>query len=113
MMTRMPKFDNSIKQELNVTPVSNAAQTATASRKRGRGSRRADSDSLANRRDEQDPVKRKRLADTFYRRRSRNKAQDAEINAQNEAFTETFTENALEMQRGEATMEQDTQPNEG
>ena len=105
----MSKFDRSIKQKLNVAPVSNAVQTVTPSKKRGRGSRRADSNTIANWRDEQDPVKRKRLANTFYRRRSRKSARNAEINAQNEAFTE----NALEMQQVEDTMEQDTQPNRG
>lgn len=86
------------REELNAAPVSIAAQTATPKGRMVRGRFRADSDTLANWRDEQDPVERRRLRSNFHRRQSYNRARQARINEQNEASTEK----ALEMQEAES-----------
>ncbi|GAB7324995.1 hypothetical protein MBLNU13_g08796t1 [Cladosporium sp. NU13] len=93
------------REELNVAPVSDAAQTATLSRRMVRGRPRAYSDTLANWRNEKDPVKRRRLRDNLYRRRA-NRARQAQVDVQNTASTE----NALETQQAEETMPQASPP---
>jgi hypothetical protein len=93
----------------------NATQIATPSEKRSSKRRRADSDKLANWRDEQDPAKRRRRANAYHRRQS-NKRRRTQTDAQNEASTEE----ALEVQQAEYTMDQAednmdqaTRPDEG
>jgi hypothetical protein len=108
----MSKFDDSIElwpHELDNALDSSAAQTVTPSKKRGSGRPRQHPQTSADWRNEQDPVKRKRLRNNFNSRQYRKRARDAEINAQNEALTK----NALEVQQAEDTMEQDTQLNGG
>ena len=93
------------REELNLAPPSNAAQTATPSGRMVRGRFRADTATLANWRDEKDPVKRRRLAQNYRNRQSEKRARQAHIDAQNGASTE----NARELQHAEHTTDQVSQ----
>lgn len=74
-------------EELNAAPVFNAPQAAIDWKGKTRKRSRVDSDTAANWRDEQDPVKRRRLANMFSRRQLESK-QRAEVDERNRAFME-------------------------
>ena len=88
--------------ELNVAPASSAAQTATPSVRTVRGRPRADTATLENWRDEKDPVQRRRLRQNLYNRQRDNRARQARIDAKNG----DSTDEALEMEQAEDTMDQ-------
>ena len=92
-----------LQDELNVAPASSAAQTATPSVRTVRGRLRADTATLENWRDEKDPVQRRRLRQNLYNRRQRDdRARQARIDAKNGASTDE----ALETEQAEDTMDQ-------
>lgn len=77
--------------ENDVAPVFGAPQTATPSKSKAKKRNRVDSDTASNWRDEQDPVKRRRLAAAFYHRRLELKNR-AEVDERNRAFMERVRE---------------------
>ena len=90
-----PQSNPETPEELNLAPALNAAPPATPTKKR-----KYTMDTLANWRDELDPVKRRRLANNYNRLRSEARRQ-AQVDAQNRAFVEM----ALEMQRAAEAMD--------
>ena len=89
-------------EDLNVAPVFiNATQTTPPPEDRYGKRRRCDPDELANWREEQDPVRRRRRANAHYRRQC-NKRRRTQTDARNEASTEE----SFEVQQAEDTMDQ-------
>lgn len=90
----LPQFIPEPLEELNLAPALNAAQLATPPKKR-----KYMTDTVVNWRDEPDPVKRRRLANSYYRLRA-NARRQAQCDAQNRAFMEKV----FEMQRAASAM---------